>query len=61
MHAKRNRKPHHPHAGRPLAWALRERIAALRRSGASLRAIAAAAGVAVNTVRRYSSQIDKQV
>jgi DNA-binding CsgD family transcriptional regulator len=44
-----------PRRGKPLPWTLRERIAQLRRSGATLRAIAKSCGVAVNTVRRYST------
>src|SRR4051812_23800092 len=41
--------------GRFLPQTIRQQIASLRRSGATLREIAATANVSINTVRKYSS------
>jgi DNA-binding CsgD family transcriptional regulator len=45
------------HRGRPLPWAIRQRIAALRAAGASLRQIAAVLRISINTVQKYLRQV----
>ncbi len=51
------RSPQNARRGRPLPWAIREQIASQRAAGATMRAIAAVTGVALNTVAKYAKRV----